>query len=278
MTGTLKVLAAGLGFPEGLRWHDGELWFSDHLSRGVMTLDAHGALSKRAFIPGQPSGLGFMSDGSFLVVSMMDSLLIRVDAAGASLLTPLGDVVSGHANDLVVDAKGRAYVSATGFNFYDGHENAGPSPLGFVDASGRARPMTEGLMGANGMQLTPDGSCLIVVETFERRLVAFDVASDGSLSNQRVFADVEGGFPDGMCIDASGAVWVACGAAFRRVKEGGEVLEMVETPGRWAVDCALGGPDMTTLYCGTADTDLQRHMRGEDEGAIEVVTVSTPGY
>jgi sugar lactone lactonase YvrE len=276
--GKLKVLVEGIGFPEALRWHDGQLWFSDHVSRAVLSLDGQGKLTKRRFIPGQPSGLGFLPDGSFLVVSMMDSLLVRVSSTGASILARLGDVVVGHANDLVVDARGRSYVSATGFHFYDGHEHPPPSPLAFVEPTGKARAITAGLMGANGMQLTPDGSTLIIAETFARRLTAFDVAPDGTLSKQRVFAELRGGLPDGICIDSSGAVWVASGSCFSRVKEGGEVIEAVETPGRWAVDCALGGPDMTTLYCGTSVTDLDRHIRGEDRGAIEAVMVSTPGF
>lgn len=272
-----KVLVENIGFPESLRWHKGALWFSDYNNRAVFSVDASGQLNKRAFIPGQPSGVGFLADGAFLVVSMMDNLLVRVGPKGARIAARLGDVVVGHANDLVVDAEGRAYVSATGFHYYDGHENAPPSPLAFVDASGAVRAATKPLRGANGMQLTADGKTLIVAETFAQRLIAFDVAPDGALTNQRAFAPLQSGPPDGISVDVSGAVWVAAGNTFQRVKEGGEVLEVVDVPGRWAVDCMLGGADMKTLYCGTAITDFERHVRGESKGAIETITVSTPG-
>lgn len=277
MTDKLKVLVDGIGFPEGLRWRDGELWFSDYVSRAVLSLDSQNRLTKRAFIPGQPSGIGFPPEGGFLVVSMMDNLLISVGDAGASIRARLGDVVVGHANDLAVDGQGRAYVGATGFNFYGGHEQAPPSPLALVEPDGGVRAITPGLLGANGMQFSADGRTLVIVESFARRVIAFDVAQDGALSNQRLFAEVDGGIPDGLCLDVSGAVWVACGSRFLRLREGGEVVEAIDAPGRWAVDCALGGPDRKTLYCGTSDTDFERHARGEDRGAIEAVMVSTPG-
>jgi len=278
-TGSLEIVTEGIGFPEGLRYRDGEVWFSDYVSRSVLSLDSSGTLVRRAFVPGQPSGLGFLPDGDVLVVSMFDRYLVRIGPDGARVHAELANAIVGMPNDLLVDGEGRAYVGATGFDFYGGHQAPVPTPLILVEMDGSSRPVTDGLLGANGMRLTPDGGVLVVVESFAGRLTAFDVSGSGELSNKRTFADLGGRMPDGMCLDSSGAAWVGCvESGFVRFADGGEVLEEIEAPGRWAIDCALGGEDLRTLYCGTSRTDLERHLSGQDEGAIEAVTVSTPGF
>jgi sugar lactone lactonase YvrE len=147
-----------------------------------------------------------------------------------------------------------------------------------VEPSGATRLVAEGLHGPNGMRLSADGATLLVAESFARRITAFDVDRDGELSGRRVFADLGDRMPDGICVDGAGAVWAACGSAgIVRVSDGGTVLDVVETPGRWAVDCTLGGAELDWLYCGTATTDIERHLAGDDHGAIERLQVTVPG-
>lgn len=271
-----RVIVDDLVFPEGLCWHDGELWFSDFGTRRVFSVTPDGDLTERAYIPGQPSGIGFRPDGTALVVSMMDHLLIRLGEDHASIEADLTAACIGPANDMIVDGRGRTYFGAFGYDpGYEGTDALKPSALSMVSESGEITKVADGLSFPNGMAITADGGTLVVAETFGSRLTAFAVADDGSLSGQRVFADLGERAPDGICMDAAGAVWAGCpfSEEFVQVADGGEVLATVATPGRWSVACALGGADGRTLFCATARTTLEDFHHGRSAGAIEAVGV-----
>ena len=282
----LIVVADNLGFVEAPRWHDGKLWFSDFYARAVQTVDADGTVERITYVPGQPSGLGFAPDGAVMIVSSHDGhILRRVDGA-TSILADIGSIYRGGLNDMVVDTLGRCYVSAfhvppTG----PGTSMGAPSPdsvsipLFRVDQDGSVTIVADGLKIPNGMAISPDGGRLIVAETYGNRLTAFDIADDGSLSGQRVFADLGSRRPDGICLDAEGAVWVGSFATneYVRVREGGEVMQIIETPGRWAVACALGGADGRDLYCATVELGPDDYVNGRGRGRIERARVDVPG-
>lgn len=279
----LNMLVKGLGFAEGLRWHEGRLWFSDFLGRRVCSVDPSGGLAEHAYVQGQPSGLGFTPEGAPLVVSMLDRWVLRLTEGGPRTYAYLGDVCRGPLNDMLVDAEGRAYVSCFGWETYYEDlvpESVRPAPLALINERGEAVVAADGLLFPNGIALTPDGGVLVVAETFGCRLTAFDVGSDGGLSNQRTFADLGGRQPDGIAIDRDGGVWFACPYSneFVRVVEGGDVTDVISSGDRMAVTCTLGGDDLTTLFCSTALTDPVRLFRGHAEGAIECVTVDIPGF
>ena len=275
-----RVFVDGIVFPEGLCWHQGELWFSDFGLRRVFSVDPAGRKTERAYIPGQPSGIGFRPDGTPLVISMLDHLLINLGGDSPTIEADLSSHCVGPANDMIVDSAGRTYFGAFGYDpGYEGAEALAPSTLSMVSPDGEVTEVADGLLFPNGMALSEDGGTLVVAETFGNRLTAFTVAEDGTLSSRRVFADLGERAPDGICMDAAGAIWAGCPFSedFVHVAEGGEVLASVPVPGRWGVATALGGEDGRTLYCAAAKTNLEEFHRGHSVGEILAVPVETPG-
>jgi len=277
---SLNTRVSGLGFAEAPRWRDGHLWFVDYFSNSVLRTNFSGSPEKVAVVEGTPGGLGFLPDGDALVVSQRTFAILRIGGGGVlSAYADLSGYARGAANDMLVDANGRAYVGHHGFDFFGGAELR-PSSLLLVEPNGNVRVVAEDVIFPNGMALSGDGRTLILAESFAERLTAFDVASDGSLSNRREWAAVPGHTPDGICLDAEGAVWAASplSGAFLRVREGGEILDRIDTTDkRWAVACVLGGPRRQTLYCVTAATTLEGMPRGESQAFIETVEAPAPG-
>ena len=274
----LATLLDGLTFPEGPRWHDGRLWFSDFYTQRVVAVDPGGRAETMLEVPQRPSGLGWTPEGALLVVSMLDRRVLRVENGATRVLADLSAVATGPCNDMVVDGRGRAYVGNFG---YDRHKGEPPRTtcLARVDPDGRITRAAEDLFFPNGTVITPDGRTMIVGETQGHRLTAFDVAPDGTLSNRRVWAQFEDAvFPDGICLDAEGAIWVsdARGSALLRVREGGKVDGTVSTGSRYAFACMLGGADRRTLFVCTS-TGSGPGMADKRDGAIETVRVSVPG-
>jgi sugar lactone lactonase YvrE len=274
----LETLLDGLTFPEAPRWHDGRLWFSDFYTHRVLAVTDDGTVKTILEIPQRPSGLGWTPDGALLVVSMLDRRLLRVENGTSRVLADLSAVATGPCNDMVVDGKGRAYVGNFG---YDRHKGEPPRTtcLVRVDPDGRVTRAAEDLFFPNGTVITPDGRTLIIGETQAHRLTAFDVAPDGALDNRRVWASLdERVFPDGMCLDAEGAIWVsdARGSALLRVREGGTVDRTVSTGTRYAFACMLGGVDRRTLFVCTS-TGSGPAMADKRDGAIETVRVDVAG-
>jgi sugar lactone lactonase YvrE len=272
----LTTLVAGLTFPEAPRWHDGRLFFSDFYSYRVIAVDAHGKAETVLTVPGQPSGLGWTPDDRLLVVSMLDRTLLRVDASGPTVVADMSALATGPCNDMVVDAEGRAYVGNFGFDRHKG-EPPRTACLARVDPDGTVTRAAEDLMFPNGTVITPDGRTLIVAETYARRLAAFDRDRAGALSNRRVFADLGENYPDGICLDAEGAVWVADprNALVLRVHDGGRRSREIPA-GRGAYACMLGGPDRRTLFiCTNTGSGPQAATR--TDGRIETTRVDVPG-
>jgi sugar lactone lactonase YvrE len=225
----------------------------------------------------RPSGLGWRPDGTLLVVSMLDRRLLRVDGGKTSLVADLAELATGPCNDMVVDAVGRAYVGNFGFDRHRG-EPERATCLARVDPDGRVTRAADELRFPNGAVITPDGGTLIVAETLGHRLTAFDVAADGALSNRRVLATLDGCFPDGICLDAENAVWVADARTPRvlRVRADGRVDRALPTGQNGAFACILGGPDRRTLFVLT-NTGSGPAMADKTDGRVEMYPVDVPG-
>jgi sugar lactone lactonase YvrE len=273
---TLEIVVDGLTFPEAPRWRAGRLWFSDFYTQRVLRVEPDGRLETVAEVPQRPSGLGWTPDGALLVVSMLDRRLLRLDG-GLRLVADLSGVATGPCNDMVVDAAGRAWVGNFGFDRHRG-EPERTACLARVDPDGTVTRAAENLQFPNGTVITPDGKTLIVAETLGHRLTAFDIGSDAALSGRRVLATLEGCFPDGICLDAEGAVWVADARSPRvlRVLPTGQVDRTVATGDRHAYACMLGGDDRRTLYVCT-NTGSGPAMAGRRDGRIEAIRVEVPG-
>lgn len=273
-----EVFVAGLGFPECPRWHQGRLWLSDMNASRVLSVGDDGRPREEFSVDGVPAGLGFREDGSVLVVAMKDRRLLRWDGSALSEIADLSGLEPVRINDMVVDAAGRAYIGGFGYDRAAG-EPRKPGNIYLVTPEGEARVAAHGPVFPNGMVVTPDGRTLIAAETFGRRLTAFEIADDGSLINARVFADLGKVWPDGICLDAEGGVWLASPPTneFLRVLEGGEVTHRIPLEGKWAVACLLGGEDRRTLFLCTARATDEERERGEGEGWIETVRVEIPG-
>ena len=272
-----EVLLEGLTFPEGPRWRERKLWFSDFYTHRVLTVDLDGRAETIVEVPQRPSGLGWTRSGELLVVSMLDRRLLRFDGKRLHLVADLSSLATGPCNDMVVDAAGRAYVGNFGYDRHAG-EAERTTCIARIDPDGRVVRAADDLVFPNGMVLSPDGKTLIVAETFAHRLTAFDVAADGTLAKRRVFADTPGCFPDGICLDAEGAVWVANarGDRVQRFLQGGRVAQSVATPGRNSYACMLGGPARRTLFILT-NTGSGPAMAQKRDGRIETIEVDVPG-
>lgn len=273
------VLAQGFGFVEGPRWRDGRLFVSDMGSKQVLTVGLDGSTDEVCTVEGRPSGLGWLPDGRMLVVSMEDRRVLRLEGDGTLVEhADLSALASAACNDMVVDGRGNAYVGNPGFDMRNPPEPPLPTAeVVLVRPDGSAEVADRSVLFPNGSAVTPDGRTLVVAETMGARLTAFDIGDDGTLSGRRTFADLPGRAPDGIALDAEGAVWVAdaTGNACVRVRQGGDVTRIVDT-GRGCFACALGGPDRTTLFLLTAE-GFGRSAMKKRTGAIETLEVEVPG-
>ncbi|MCP5059607.1 MAG: SMP-30/gluconolactonase/LRE family protein [bacterium] len=278
MTRTLTPLLDGLAFPEGPRWHDGRLWFSDMHARTVMTVTAAGKTEEILRVEERPSGLGWLPDGRLLIVSMQDRRLLRLEADGTlAVHADLESLARHHCNDLVVDAHGHAFVGNFGFDL-DAGDTPTPTELLRVDPDGSAHVASADMSFPNGAVITPDGETLVVAETFGPRLSAFDLASDGTLSNRRIWAQFERAVPDGICLDAEGAIWVASPVSkeILRVREGGDVTERIPTD-QMAIACMLGGEERRTLFILTSESVSPAECEASRNARILTTEVEVPG-
>jgi sugar lactone lactonase YvrE len=240
----------GIAFGEQPRWHEGRLYFSDWGPGEVIAVDLEGNSEVIARVPTFPCCADWLPDGRLLVVSGQEGLLLEQKPDG-SLETYADLSIASNppaGNELVVDGRGNAYVNGGGFNLMAGEDFA-PGVVALVSRDRAVSQVADGLAFPNGMLVSADNSTLIVAESYAKRLTAFEIAPDGGLSNRRVWAELGDGVPDGICLDAEGAVWYADVPNQRcvRVREGGEVLNTVELD-RGCFACALGGPDRTTLF------------------------------
>jgi sugar lactone lactonase YvrE len=274
----LQILMTGLAFPESPRWHDDRLWFSDWGAHEVIAVDLDGKSEVIVRLPSFPMCIERLPDGRLLIVSASDGLLLRREPDGSLAthadLTALAD----HKwNDIVVDGRGNAYVNNTGFDFPGGE--FAPGILALVTPDGSARQVAEGVAFPNGMVVTPDNSTLILAESYGNRLTAFDIAADGSLSNGRLWADLQGGVPDGICLDAENAIWYGDVPNKRcvRVREGGEELQTIDLD-RGCFACMLGGADKRTLFLMANEWIGPASMAdGSRAGQVLIAEAPAPG-
>lgn len=275
----LQPFVAGLAFAESPRWHADALWFSDFYRQSVSRAWPDGRVETMLELDDQPSGLGWLPGGDLLVVAMRRRRVLRWDGARLAVHADLSALAPASCNDMLVDPAGRAWVGNFGFDL-PGRAPFAPTGLIRADTDGRAEVVAQDLHFPNGTVLTPDGRTLIVAESYGQRLSAFEVQADGALAHRRVWAAFEGRVgPDGICLDAEGAIWIASPVSREvlRVREGGEITHRIATAAQ-AVACMLGGADRRTLYVCTGRVmvtpDQARAALGS---AIWQMSVEMPG-
>jgi sugar lactone lactonase YvrE len=248
-----RILMTGLVFGESPRWHDNRLWCIDMGAQEVLTVDLDGKSEVIARDPMGVAAIDFLPDGRLLIAQQRGRFLLRREADGSVVThADLGGLSDKPWADMVVDGQGNAYVGNIAFDFPAGEFK--PGIIALVNPDGSACQVADDLAFPNGMLVTPDGSTLIVAESYANRLTAFDIAADGNLSNRRLWADLHGDYPDGICLDAEGAIWYADVPHKHcvRVREGGEVLQTIGLD-RGCFACMLGGADRTTLFVMAAE-------------------------
>jgi sugar lactone lactonase YvrE len=276
----LQTLMTGVAFGESPRWHDGRLWFCDWGAQEVIAVDLEGRseVIVRVSFPSFPMCIDWLPDGHLLIVSATAGLLLRAEPDGSLVTHADLTGLSGHKwNDIVVDGRGNAYVNNVGFDFPGGE--FAPGTVALVTADGSARQVAEGVAFPNGMVVTPDNSTLILAESYASTLTAFDIAADGGLSNRRVWADLQDGVPDGICLDTEGAVWYGDVPNKRcvRVREGGDVLRTIDLD-RGCFACMLGGVDRRTLFLVATEWRGPANMAdGQRTGQVLTVEAPAPG-
>lgn len=271
----MTPLADGFCFGEGPRWFEGLLWFSDMLGEAVhtVTLPDHDTPSAMTTLPlpgHAPSGLGFCPDGCLLVVSTDRRRLLHYDGEEVSGYADLSHLAPADLGDLVIDAHGRAYV---------GSQARSGGVIIRVDRDGGARVVADDLDFPNGMVITDDGRTLIVAESLGRRLTAYRIDAVGDLHDRRVFAEGLAAAPDGITLDAEGGVWAALtlGCRFDRIVEGGEVTDSIDTGGRAAIACTLGGPERRVLFLLSSPSAYPDRLVGTKDSRVDTVIVGVPG-
>jgi sugar lactone lactonase YvrE len=266
----LTPLANGFCFGEGPRWFEGLLWFSDMLGEAVHTVNLQGVTTTLPLPGHAPAGLGFRPDGSLLIVSTENRKVLRYDGENVSIVADLSATVPANLGDMVVDDLGRAYVGSQAYE--DG-------VIARIDPDDSVTVVAEDLDFPNGMVITPDGTTLIVAESIGRRLTAFTIDADGSLSDRRVFADGLDGPPDGIALDAEGGIWTSMTLAhqFERIVEGGAVTDRIDMGDRTAIACMLGGPERRTLFLLSSTDAYPQRLIGTKLSRLDAVTVDVSG-
>lgn len=272
------VLADDFVFLEGPRWHNGELWFSDMWGHKVHRISPTGVVADVIDVPGRPSGLGFLPDGTLLIASMADRCVYKNDNGSLALYADLSATVGADINDMIIDKQGRTYIGNFGYDLINGADPK-EAELIVIEPNGAHRVVADGLMFPNGTVLMDDERTLVVAETFANRLTAFDRDANGDLNNRRVFADLGELTPDGICLDIEGGIWVASFMTgdFVRVVDGGEITDRINVGEKAAVACQIGGADNHTLYCLTFAGEMADLATGKRLARIETVTVDVAG-
>jgi len=271
----MRTLMTGLVMGESPRWHENRLWFSDWGAQEVVAVDLEGKSEPIVRAPSFPFCIDWLPDGRLLLVSGSEGLLLRGEPdRPLATHADLNGLAGTPWKDIVVDGRGNAYVGNVGFNFPA--DEFAPGILAMVTPDGSVQPAADGVAYPHGMVVTPDNSTLILAEAYANRLTAFDIAADGSLSNRRVWADLDGGVPHGICLDAEGAVWYADIPNQRcvRVREGGEVLHTIDLD-RACFACMLGGADNRTLFMMAAEW-LGPESMADGARTGQVLTVVAP--
>jgi sugar lactone lactonase YvrE len=246
--GAPDVLMEGIVFGESPRWHDGRLWFSDWGAHQVIRLNSDAGHEVVATVPSFPMCIDFLPDGRLLVVDSERRRVLRREPDGSLVQhADLAGIADKPWNEVVADDRGNAYVNTIGFEFPGGE--FAPGLIVRLTPDGDVAPVADDLAFPNGMAISPDGATLIVAESYGNRLTAYDIGDDASLGSRRVWAETPGDHPDGICMDAEGAVWYADVGNQHcvRVREGGEILATVHLD-RGAFACALSRGTSPRLF------------------------------
>jgi sugar lactone lactonase YvrE len=272
-----RLLDGGRYF-EGPRWHAGRLWFVDCMARTLLSLGPSGDCEQHAtFADDTPCGLGILPDGRLIVLTMFRKRLLAYDDGRVSLYADLSSMASGTIDDMIVDGLGRAYVGDLGFDLPPPPDRGAVGRIILVMPDGQVRVVAEGLRFPNGIAVAPDCRRLVVAEMDGECLAEYEIEADGGLAFRRRFGCFKD--PDGICLDAEGAVWVASfnEDAFIRIDRDGHERQRIAVPRRRAVACALGGPQRRTLFCLSAATSPEEMRQRKSSAYVDVIEVETPG-
>jgi sugar lactone lactonase YvrE len=263
---------------EGPRWHLGRLWFVDCMARTLLSLAPSGECEQHAkFDDDTPCGLGVLPDGTLIVLTMFRKRLLAYRDGALSLYADLSDIATGTIDDMIVDGLGRAYVGDLGFDLPPTGDHGAVGRIILVMPDGAARVVADGLRFPNGIAVSADNDRLVVAEMAGACLAEYDIAADGGLTFRGRFGSMKS--PDGICLDADGAVWVAAFEedAFIRLDRDGHELQPIEVPGRRALACVLGGAERRTLFCLSAATSYEELRQRKSSSRIDAVDVAIPG-
>lgn len=271
----------GLKFTESPRWHDERWWFIDIHDHAIKSVGLGGDLRTELTLDFKPNALGFRRDGSLVFCDALQRLAYRWDGTELQVLTDLSALTVFCLSDGIVDAQDRLYVGDIGYNFFDpSNQPVDTCVITCVTPEGQARVVAEGLSFPNGMVVTPDGRTLIVAETMASRLTAFDIQPDGSLTGRRVFATLPADVhPDGIALDAEGAVWLASPEhqpTVLRVREGGTIVDRISLDTH-AYAVMLGGSERSDLLVCTSDSHQPAEIARAPSATLRVVQVQVPG-
>ena len=262
---------------EGPRWHEGRLWFVDCWARTLLSLAPSGGCEQHAKFDDTPCGLGILPDGRLIVLTMFRKQLLAYRNGELSLYVDLSGIATGTIDDMIVDGLGRAYVGDLGFDLPPPEGRGAVGRIILVMPDGAARVVADGLRFPNGIAVSPDNDRLVVAEMDGACLADYDIAADGRLTLRGRFGSMKS--PDGICLDAEGAVWVAAFEedSFIRLDRQGRELQRIEVPGRRALACVLGGPERRTLFCLSAATSYEELRQRKSSSRIDAVEVAIPG-
>lgn len=273
-------VAKGFAFAENPRWRDGQLWFVDIHGHDVCRMKPGGEVEVVFRTPDNPSGIGFHPDGGLLVVAVNEMKIMRWQDGALSVHADLAPLARVGLNDMLVDPDGRVYVVQYGYDWRAG-DTPVAAPLLTVAPDGTPEALPHKLETGNGMALSPDGRKFYVAESPACRITVFDRAPNGTLFNRRVFAQLpDKYYPDGICIDDSGAVWASCcyGPGVVRVEDGGRITHLVPAvDGRNPFACVFGGAGRKTLYICTAPAENPEDALRDRSSRIEAIDVGFTG-
>lgn len=280
-TNIKTLIKTGLKFTESPRWYNGKLWFLDIHDKRIKTVDLAGSVETVLELPFIPNGFGLTPEGTVVVGDAFQRKIYRMAGAGLEQIADISNITNFCLSDGIVDSKGRLYVGDIGYNFMDpAAKPVETCVIALVSPDGQASVVADNLFFPNGMVITPDGRTLIVGETLGHRLTAFDIQEDGSLKNRRIWAQLpETVGPDGICLDAEGAVWCANPEgkdSVVQVREGGEITDRIKVDAN-AYAVMLGGPERKHLFiCVSASHDPAEILKNPS-ASFQVVEVDVPG-
>lgn len=274
----LTRFAESFLIPEGLRWRNGKLWMSDLMDGKVYCIEPDGTRRLLANFPAKVSGLGFLPDGSLIASSMGDRKVYRVVEGGLILHADLSDLATGDLNELITDGNGVSYVGNFGYDYMGGAEPEA-THLHLIAPGGSVSEGPGDLIFPNGMVIIEDGRTLVVAETWNKRLTAFDRGHNGQVSNKRLYAELGRRTPDGLCADVEDGIWISSfeTGEFVRLARNGEITDVISMPGHIAFSCVLGGNDGKTLFAGVYHGTVEQILAREFRGFVGTARVEVAG-